>query len=371
MSRYLSLAVRFAGCAGGLFWLLAAPLHAATGPQPTTVNPSPPVPVPEPGRVDAPVIGTGSAPPPALGAIPLEVPPGRRVLVVAPHPDDETLGTGGLIEHVRAAAGTVHVVFVTNGDGYPDGVRHEVRRPAPDSTDFVAYGDRRHHEALAALAAYGLRPADASFLGFPDDGIGTLWTGSWSARHPYRSPYTHATHPPYADSVAPEAPYTGGTLQKELSEAIRRFRPDWLIVPDPRDTHPDHSASGLFALAAAVALEAQPRHGTPLPQIFTYVIHAPNYPATATWVDAVRSASVGGVPSGHGILATAPWRVVQLSRTARDSKTQAIAAYATQGRVMRGFLQQFLRPYELFARLDRRQVTAVLGASFAAVPARR
>jgi len=143
------------------------------------------------------------------------------------------------------------------------------------------------------------------------------------------------------------------------------------VVPDPRDTHPDHSASGLFALAAAMSLEANPRRPMPLPQVFTYVVHAPNYPGTPSWVEAIRTASIGLAPSGHGVLAAAPWRSLALPPAVRERKAEALAAYGTQGRVMRGFVQQFLRPYEVFARLDRRHVAVVLGSAVAAVPTRR
>jgi hypothetical protein len=61
--------------------------------------------------------------------------PATRLLVVAPHPDDETLGAGGLIQRVRHAGGAVKVVFMTNGDGYPVGVtlaRHVQHLQAQD-----------------------------------------------------------------------------------------------------------------------------------------------------------------------------------------------------------------------------------------------
>ena len=45
-----------------------------------------------------------------------------RLMVFSPHPDDESLGAGGLIQRVLAAGGKVRVVFMTNGDGFPEGV---------------------------------------------------------------------------------------------------------------------------------------------------------------------------------------------------------------------------------------------------------
>lgn len=48
--------------------------------------------------------------------------PVTRLLVFTPHPDDETLGAGGLIQRVQRLGGQVQVVLMTNGDGYADGV---------------------------------------------------------------------------------------------------------------------------------------------------------------------------------------------------------------------------------------------------------
>ena len=85
-----------------------------------------------------------------------------RTLVVAPHPDDEVLGTDGLIQRVLARDGNVHVVLVTAGDGYPDAVRGETGHAAPSQQDYVAYGARRIAEARAALAASEIQVEEAA-----------------------------------------------------------------------------------------------------------------------------------------------------------------------------------------------------------------
>src|SRR5262245_37483517 len=54
----------------------------------------------------------GVAQPPPEPPDPMGVGEGERLLVIAPHPDDETLGAGGLIQRVIAHHGAVHVVLV-------------------------------------------------------------------------------------------------------------------------------------------------------------------------------------------------------------------------------------------------------------------
>ncbi|MXP63037.1 PIG-L family deacetylase [Roseomonas sp. M0104] len=84
------------------------------------------------------------------------------VVVLAPHPDDESLGCGGLLAMAREAGRAVAVVFVSDGAASH---RNSRRYPPP------ALRDLRAAEALAALAALGL-PADAAhFLGLPDAAV--------------------------------------------------------------------------------------------------------------------------------------------------------------------------------------------------------
>ena len=66
--------------------------------------------------------------------------PATRLLVVAPHPDDETLGAGGLIQRVRHAGGAVKVVFMTSGDGFPAGVALARHIQHPQAQDVAGEG---------------------------------------------------------------------------------------------------------------------------------------------------------------------------------------------------------------------------------------
>ncbi|BCA61167.1 hypothetical protein HMP09_0401 [Sphingomonas sp. HMP9] len=79
-------------------------------------------------------------------------------LVLAPHPDDETLGCGAFIASVTAAGGRVHTAFLTDGSGsHPD---------APGWTG-TRIANLRHGEAQAALKALGGKP-DALYLDWTD-----------------------------------------------------------------------------------------------------------------------------------------------------------------------------------------------------------
>jgi LmbE family N-acetylglucosaminyl deacetylase len=94
---------------------------------------------------------------------PEELRPAGRVVVVAPHPDDETLGAGGTLAAWAAAARVpVTVVAVTDGEGSHPG--SPTLRP-----DELA--ERRHEERRRALAALGLPDAAVLRAGLPDGGV--------------------------------------------------------------------------------------------------------------------------------------------------------------------------------------------------------
>lgn len=81
-----------------------------------------------------------------------------RVLVVAAHPDDESLGAGGLIAECGSRGIPVDVIVVTDGDG---------SHPASPTFSAGDLAHRRRAETVEALAALEPRTS-LEFLGVPD-----------------------------------------------------------------------------------------------------------------------------------------------------------------------------------------------------------
>ena len=78
-------------------------------------------------------------------------------IVIAPHPDEETLGCGATIAAKRSAGASIQVLFLTDGC-----------RQTPDEAERNKLRQLRHQEAIAAAQALGLAPGDVHFLDYPN-----------------------------------------------------------------------------------------------------------------------------------------------------------------------------------------------------------
>jgi LmbE family N-acetylglucosaminyl deacetylase len=282
-----------------------------------------------------------AAAPPAV-ADALAIDQATTLLVIAPHPDDETLCCAGVIQRVLHAGGRASVVWLTSGDGSAMGMLL-VEKTLFDAGKMRAFGARRMREARAATGLLGVPPAGQLFLGYPDGGLLALL--GENRNRPYTSRYTGAAAVPYADALFPGHPYTGTRLGQDLAAVIERVHPSLILAPSPLDEHDDHRAAGLLT----VALSERPGA---LLNVRYWVVHG-----GAGW-PSPRGLLLGVplTPSPHGAV-RAPLPFV-LEPAEEDCKLAAVRVYETQMQVMAPFLLSFVRTTELFS----------VGATAGAVP---
>ena len=217
---------------------------------------------------------------------------GARLLVFAPHPDDETLATGELIQAARAAGAPVRVVFATDGDNNPWPQRWCEKRFRIGPAERARWGQRRRAEAIAALGRLGVDAGDATFLGWPDLGL------------------TEALE---RDDAAID----------RLTAEIAGFAPTHVAVPSLRDRHPDHAA---LRVLTELALRRAGHHC----EMLGYVVHG-------------RTANAGD------------WRLGRdQARHAR--KIEALDAHTSQTSLSRGRLMRWAAVPESFERTETRGV---------------
>lgn len=180
--------------------------------------------------------------------------PERRVLVLAPHADDEVIGCGGAVALHVAAGAEVKVVIAT------DGARGDARLLQPNLTDEARASiqkevvRRRQQEALEASRVLGV--AEPEFLGAPDGAL-------------------------RAD----------GEFVAQLTRIVAEFRPEMVYLPFVMDQHEDHWQCN-HLLAQAVA--RRPR-GSGAMIVRGYEVWAPlvaNRLADITSVAAIKQAAL-------------------------------------------------------------------------------
>jgi len=295
---------------------------------------------------------------------------GERLLVVAPHPDDEALGVGGLIRRVVERGGRVAVALMSAGDGYLEAVARETLSASPPPARFIAYGERRLEEVRAALDALGGGRVRLSLLGFPDAELASLLDAHWPADRPARSPTTGCTTVPYGAALEPGAPYTGSEARRLLVRVLRLAAPSIVALPSPLDTHPDHSATGILTLRALDEWrrDAHTVRHLPSPQLLAYLIHWPDWPPGS-------NAPTPGVEAASDLLLPATYPLhahvaatLTLSDAEVDAKRVALLRHASQQEHMPAFMAAFVRRTEPYVVLTAGDMRAAALPATAGLP---
>ncbi len=251
---------------------------------------------------------------------------GRRLLLVHAHPDDESITTGATIASSLAAGVAVTVVTCTLGE------EGEVTDPALEGlrahrSDQL--GGYRVWELRAALAALG--GPHHEFLGglgrYRDSGM----AGDVANEHPNAFSRVLHSSAALADAVA------------AMSAVLERARPDVVVTypPDGGYGHPDHVAARTVTLAAveratAAGLAAPVVLETVLPRRRAEAGHAAAVNARSR-LDAIGMRPADSVSDWAYVVADDEVDIRIDAGRYLDAKTSALAAHASQERVVPPF----------------------------------
>jgi N-acetyl-1-D-myo-inositol-2-amino-2-deoxy-alpha-D-glucopyranoside deacetylase len=277
----------------------------------------------------------------------------HRLLVLAPHCDDETLSSAGLILAAQRAGIQVRVVIATNGDGFLFATIRDFHKIYPSHADFIHLGELRQQESLAALATLGVKAEQVTFLSYPDRGTPYLWNADWLASRPYRSPYSGDTRSPYQLTYNPRSVYAGADYLGDLTSILETYRPDLIVYPHPDDVHPDHWGLNVFT-RLSITLR---RHGDPSfnPTELTYLVHRPDFPEIRGYKpqDSLTPPDILYAMDPH-------WYRLDLTPADEALKNQAIQAYRTQLPLLRNLMESFVRTNETFAPVKYADLATVI-----------
>ena len=289
-----------------------------------------------------------------LAGLPVAIPTTshRRILVLSPHCDDETLGAGAYIADAKRAGAHVTVAFLTNGDGFRIAASRSLHEVNVGPADFVRFAQKRQDEAVAALAELGVTNKDIEFLGYPDRGLEPMWGANWDAAHPFQSGFTGHTRSPYQRSYTPHALYCGASLTADLVRLMQTVQPTDILVTHPDDDHPDHFIAAAFAQAALRECQAGGQAWAGGAHLHYYIIHRGDWPLPqGSHPDRPL------LPPPGLVNAASQWSVFPASPAARDAKARALIHYESQMAITGRFLSSFVRSNELLADLPASRFT--------------
>ncbi|HKI86288.1 MAG TPA: PIG-L family deacetylase [Thermoanaerobaculia bacterium] len=263
---------------------------------------------------------------------------GDRLLVLAPHPDDEVAGCGGLILRARDLGIPVRIAFLTNGDSNEGAFLTYRGHPVMAPSAVIAMGRTRETEAERAEGVLGVPASEISFLGYPDRGTLSIWLAHWGERPPLRGLLTRATSVPYAVASRPGAPYKGGAILADLQRVIAGLGPTKVCLSSPADRHPDHAALYLFTRVALWNLGMQP-------DLLPYLVHYPRWPKRA------RRGKVGAIEPPPALQSVLDWRTFRVPLADREIEHRALLQHRSQMRSVRRLLDRLVSSDELFGTL--------------------
>ena len=180
-----------------------------------------------------------------------DMPIPRRLLVVAPHPDDASL-SAGLLMRVQKAGGAVCIVELTSGD-HPNPfamayVHRTGFRAHPDRR--VNYGLYRQMEDRNALRTIGVDPCFLVCLAYADASLWGLLQRSGIHRIDAKKQVTWPPANACGDMALLAAHRTAESVANEIASALSQFRPDAIILTHPNDNHRDHAATYWLGMEA-------------------------------------------------------------------------------------------------------------------------
>ncbi|MDD5678939.1 MAG: PIG-L family deacetylase [Kiritimatiellae bacterium] len=263
-----------------------------------------------------------------------------RLLVMAPHPDDESLACGGIIQTAVERQIPVRVVFFTYGDNNQWSFVLYRKYPVLEPKAVQAMGLMRHDEALQAARLLGLEENQLTFLGYPDFGTLNIWNACWGSHPPYTSMLTKTKVVPYKNAFRPGAEYTGENVMQDLTAILRGFKPTKIFIAHPADHNPDHRALYLFMRVALWNLESEMR-----PELLPYLTHFQRWPQP----QGLHAAQPLEPPDI--MRQAAAWTLFPLSSNQISVKLAALKAHGSQFRYSGKYLSSFVRQNELFGDL--------------------
>jgi LmbE family N-acetylglucosaminyl deacetylase len=263
---------------------------------------------------------------------------GNRILIISPHPDDESIATAGVINQSLTNGHELKVVLMTCGDGFLKAAQKFTGKKNPTPEDYLRLGGVRKQETIWAMNLLGLSPGKINFLGYPDSALEILWDSQWDSENIKPAGSVIVDHVPYDDALNPGAPYSGQSVADTLANIISDYQPTEIYYPDSSDDHLDHWATSAFVEYTLASLNYNCNE-------YTYLVHRNLWPQPN-----MEEPTKPLLPPNDLLNIDTDWIDFALTKQDIELKKLALYQYTTQKAVMEPFLWAFIRSSELFGK---------------------
>ena len=222
-----------------------------------------------------------------------------RVLIFAPHPDDETIATGGFIIKSLERNASVNIVIIMNGN-------------------WKGEEKKRYDELKDAARRLGIDEENIYFLNYPDNTL---------------------------KKQAPEK------VKKEFRRIIKETNPTFIVFPIPKDFHTDHKTAGKLLKEIIVEDKLYQKNIT----FYEYLVHFPNYPEPIFGLRKTLSLRKYLLPPSRLLSFDYSWQKLILGDDEESKKLEAVLSYKSQLSIIK---EPFLRML-LFGMVRRNELFIV------------
>ena len=276
---------------------------------------------------------------------------GETLLILAPHPDDETLSAGGMVQQVLAHGGYVRSVVVTSGDAYVDAIEQATGRHNLKPKDFLHFGEQRLEESRKVARFFGNSFIHLDLLGYSDGSIYDMLVSHWQRSHPERSEFTGVNHIPYQAAEDKGWAQDGHDLLTELVTIMKETKPTIVVFPDVMEDDSDHAGLGMFALLAVNEWLEYSKKAETEPHLLAYLIHWPSWPPGSDLDKPIDASDKPLFLPSNLPVRNHTRTCLNLSKDETHIKHLALGLYKTQQRIMAPFLEAFVHTNECFSQL--------------------
>lgn len=196
-------------------------------------------------------------------------------LIIAPHPDDDTITAAGITMRARDAGQSVRIVYMTNGD-FSAGTEQGLLREAEAVT--------------AAVDHLGMSENDLVFLGYPDaylrqidqsyPNVGDMLVAPWGQSVTYADRGLGGTDY-HSYRFGSPAAYNRANILADLQDILSSLKPRHIFLPSEWDKHSDHATT--YALLSAALASVHSGDPAYVPTVHKTIVWADDLNDPIVW----------------------------------------------------------------------------------------